>query len=80
MINEALYLLGEVFYRQAFLLAPFALVSVAENVVQLLITFVLGIILTLFLPRLFTENLSKTMIAKRVVAVLLMIGGLVLIG
>jgi len=72
--GEILYLIGDLILRFSFLLAPIALVMVA-NVFQPFFVFIYGIILTIFFPRISTEKLSRRHLAQKILAITIMVIG-----
>jgi drug/metabolite transporter (DMT)-like permease len=72
--NETLGILADGFVGFATLLAPIALVLVA-GAFQPMFTFIIGVILTIFFPKISKESLSKKHLAQKIVAItLIMIG------
>ncbi|EKE19827.1 MAG: protein of unknown function DUF6 transmembrane [uncultured bacterium] len=72
--NEAITLIGRMIMAFASLLAPLALVWVI-NGFQPLFIFLIGIILTIFLPGMGKESLRKRHLAQKFVAVTIMFSG-----
>ncbi len=66
--NESLYMLGNVAFSFAYLLAPIALVLLAESY-QPIFVFAIGIALTLFLPRLTVEKIEAKHIWQKLLAI-----------
>ena len=73
-LSELLFTIGEGITMYATLLAPVALVLLV-NSFQPLFVFVLGVLLTLFLPRLGRESLGRTKLVQKMLGIGLMIGG-----
>jgi drug/metabolite transporter (DMT)-like permease len=78
VVNQAIYTLVEVGYRMALMLGPVAIVSVVANAAQLMLTFILGVILTLIWPVFGRERLSRRMILAHLVATILAVAGIVM--
>ncbi len=72
--NELFYVLGNLISNLATLFAPVALVLVV-NTYQTVFTFILGILLTLFLPQIITEKTSKRHLAQKILAIVVIIIG-----
>ncbi|MCL4682940.1 MAG: DMT family transporter [Rhodocyclaceae bacterium] len=68
LLNEALYMLGTVFYGLAAMLAPVALVLLTETF-QSVFVFVMALLIARFLPKLATECVDRTRIAIKAVAI-----------
>lgn len=66
--NEGLYVGGNVLFAYTFLLAPVALVLLV-NAYQPLFVFAIGVILTLFFPKLGAESLTIRNISQKLVAI-----------
>ena len=66
--NEALFILADGISAFATLLAPIALVMMV-NGFQPLFVFLIGIIMTLFFPKIVDETLSKEIIAQKILAI-----------
>lgn len=66
--NESLYMLGNVAFSLAYLLAPIALVLLAESY-QPLFVFAIGIFLTLFFPRLTAEKIEARHLWQKLLAI-----------
>lgn len=67
-LNEGLYVSGNVLFAYTFLLAPVALVLLM-NAYQPLFVFAIGVILTLFFPKLGAESLTIRNISQKLVAI-----------
>jgi drug/metabolite transporter (DMT)-like permease len=67
-LNELLYIIGNIAYSYAYMLAPVALVLLAESY-QPLFTLALGILLTVFFPWLSAEKVQLKNISQKVLAV-----------
>jgi uncharacterized membrane protein len=74
-LSETLTIVADAVAGYATLLAPIALVSVVLSGFQPVFVFALGIILTLFLPRLAAESLGRRHLIQRLVAIVLIIAG-----
>ena len=73
-LNETLTVIGDLIFMYAYLLAPIALVLVA-NVFQPFFVFIYGIFLTIFFPRISTEKLSRKHLAQKIAAIFVMMIG-----
>jgi drug/metabolite transporter (DMT)-like permease len=78
--SETLTILADSISGYAILLAPIALVSVVLSGFQPVFVFLIGVVLTLLLPRLGKETLTKRSLAQRVVALLLILAGTYFLG
>ncbi|MFV0485261.1 MAG: hypothetical protein ACK5MU_03510 [Candidatus Saccharimonadales bacterium] len=79
VVNQGIYTFAEVAYRIALTLGPVAIVSVVANASMMIITFVLGIILTLIWPNFGREKLTKRKILAHLVATVLAVIGIVML-
>lgn len=66
--NESLYMFGNMAFAFAYLLAPIALVLLAESY-QPLFVFAIGIFLTLFFPRLTAEKIQAKHLWQKLIAI-----------
>jgi len=73
-LNELFYILGNLISNFATLFAPVALILVI-NSYQTVFTFIIGISLTLFLPHIITEKISRHHLVQRILAI-----GIILLG
>ncbi len=73
-ISEFFYVLGGLISNFATLLAPVALILVV-NTYQTVFTFIIGILLTLFLPHIITEKISRRHLFQRVLAIVVILIG-----
>lgn len=78
LLNEVIYLFGNIIINYAILLAPIAAVMVVENITPMFVL-LYGVILSVFFPHIITENMEKKHILKKVVAILLIISGTMLL-
>jgi transporter family protein len=78
LTNEATYLIGKVSLNFASLLAPVALVSVVGGV-QPFFIFIIGLILTLFFPKIITEKINKKILIQKIIAIIIMFVGIYLL-
>jgi len=69
VLNEVLYMLGNIAFAFAYLLAPIALVLLA-NSYQLIFVLVIGVLLTLFFPHILKEKVHVRTIWQKVFAIL----------
>jgi hypothetical protein len=67
IINELLYMSGNIVAAYAYMLAPVALALLAETY-QAFFVLTLGVILTFFLPKMFNESVKKGTVAKKLFA------------
>ncbi|MFA5937049.1 MAG: EamA family transporter [Candidatus Paceibacterota bacterium] len=72
--SEFFYTLGNFLSNLATLFAPVVLVLVV-NTYQTVFTFIIGISLTLFLPHIITEKISKRHLAHRILAIFIILIG-----
>lgn len=71
---------SEICYKAALISAPaIALLSVVNNVMHLVVTFVLGIFLSLFFPQFGREKLTKQVLAKHLIAAVFVGMGIILV-
>ena len=68
--NEALYMIGNVTVSYAMLLAPIAVILLAQSF-QPIFVFLLGVILTVFFPSVFSEKLGSASVLQKVTAILI---------
>lgn len=68
--NEGLYAAGNVIFAYTFMIAPVALVLLT-NSYQPLFVFAIGVILTLFFPKLGGENLRLMNVAQKLAAIII---------
>jgi len=78
-VNELVNLGGSLAARYALVLAPLALVQAVTSTTPLMV-FVLGIIITVFLPKFGRENISKKILVQKSVAAVLVVVGAILAG
>jgi len=77
-INEILNIVAKMIFNFATLLAPLALVWTV-NGAQPLVVLIFGLILTLFWPKAFKEDISKANLAKKAIFIILIfVGGYLL--
>jgi len=74
-LNEALDFSATMIYRYAMLMAPIALVSVLANGFQPVFILIMGVILSIFLPRFSGESLAKHHLVQRTVAIFIIFFG-----
>lgn len=79
VVNQVVYTFAEVGYRMALTLGPIAIVSVVANASQMIVTFVLGIILTVVWPAFGREKLKRRVVLAHLAATLLAVVGIVLL-
>jgi drug/metabolite transporter (DMT)-like permease len=68
VFNESLYMVGNIAFSFAYLLAPIALVLLAESY-QPLFVLIIGIILTVFFPRISVEKIQAKHLWQKIFAV-----------
>lgn len=66
--NEGLYILGNIAYSVAYLLAPIGLVLLAESF-QPIFVLVIGIILTVFFPHISVEKIHPKHLLQKIIAI-----------
>ena len=76
----AFWFIGEMMWRMGILIVPIAIQSVTTSVLQLILTFILGIILTLLWPKFGREKLQKKVIVRHAIATVIIVVGIILIG
>jgi len=69
-LNEGAYMLGNIVVAFAYMLAPVALVLLAESF-QPIFVFAIGVFLTIFFPKLSRENMHPKSIAQKLVAIVI---------
>jgi len=73
-INEIINIIALVMFSYAIILGPVALVSVV-NGFQPLFVLVIGVLLTLFFPRVSRENIERRTIVQKIIFILIMLTG-----
>jgi drug/metabolite transporter (DMT)-like permease len=68
--NETIYMIGNIVFSFAYLLAPIALVLLAESF-QPIFVFAIGIFLTIFFPKLTAEKIEAKHIWQKIIAILI---------
>lgn len=79
VVNQGVYTFAEVAYRMALTLGPVAIVSVVANASMMIITFILGIILTLIWPNFGREKLKKRTVLAHLGATILAVIGIIML-
>ncbi len=74
LISELLVILGNVIFNFVSLLVPIALVFLVDSF-QPLFVFLIGVVLTLFLPHISTERLAGRHLAQKIIAILIIFFG-----
>lgn len=69
ILNEILYVIGNLLFAYSFLLAPVALVLLV-NSYQPLCVLIIGVILTIFFPKLTVENIKIKHLAQKIIAII----------
>jgi drug/metabolite transporter (DMT)-like permease len=67
-LNESLYIMGNIAFAYAYLLAPIGLVLLTESF-QPIFTLIIGVILTIFLPKLSKEKIQAKHIWLKIIAI-----------
>jgi drug/metabolite transporter (DMT)-like permease len=78
-LNEIVNLGGSLAARYALVLAPLALVQAVTSTTPLF-SFIFGILITVFLPKLGRENISKRNLIQKSLAAILVVAGAILAG
>lgn len=78
--NQLINLTGEALWRFGVVLMPVAIISVTGNVAQLILTFILGVVLTLIAPKFGREKLNKKIVANHALATGVIAIAVVLLG
>ncbi len=68
IVNESLYIFGNIAYSIAYLLAPIGLVLLAESF-QPIFVLAIGIFLTIFFPKISTEKIQAKHLAQKIIAI-----------
>jgi hypothetical protein len=76
--NELMNLTGSLGARYALLLAPISLVQAIGSTTSLFV-FLFGVAITVFLPRLGSEDLSRANLARKLCAAVVVMIGVILI-
>jgi bacterial/archaeal transporter family protein len=76
--NELLNIVGVILINFAFLLSPLALVWVVSGL-QPVFVFLIGILLTLFFPKVIKENIARGHLVQKILAILVIFLGSVLV-
>lgn len=76
--NEVVNIVAKIAFNVASLLTPITLTWIV-NGLQPMFVFIYGIGLTIFLPKLSQENISRKILVQKVVAILIMLAGTILI-
>ena len=79
ILNQCLCAFADFIYRYGLVLGVAALASAIANAAELIMTFVLGIILSLIWPKFGREKLHRHLIIAHVVAVILCVAGIIII-
>lgn len=80
IMHSFLSSVSEICYKAALISAPaLALLSVVNNVMHLVVTFVLGIFLSLFFPQFGREKLTKQVLVKHLIAAVFVGMGIILV-
>lgn len=69
IINEALNMLAKILYDYALLLAPIAVISFLAEGAEPIFVFILGILLTIFLPFINKEKMDRVNLTRRILAI-----------
>jgi len=80
MANEIIYILGNIAYSVAYMLAPIGLVLLAESF-QPIFVFTIGVVLTLFFPHISVEKIQAKHLFQKFIAICITgIGAYLLVG
>ena len=79
-LGEAIMLAGNFAFHYAALLAPVALVNFLAEGTQPFFVLLLGVLLSRFAPHIAQEDIRAHALTRKIVAVSVMVGGLLLIG
>lgn len=80
LINNIVFAGAETLYKIALMMTPaVALLSVIDQVSGLIVTFILGIVLSLFYPKLGREKLTKQILVRHLLAAVLVGAGIILV-
>jgi len=77
-VNEIINIVAKVSFNVASLLTPITLIWIVDGL-QPFFIFIYGVLLTVFFPHLGKENISKKILAQKIVAILVMFVGVFLI-
>ena len=78
-ISQLIFLFAEFAGRYALIIGTPALVSVVSNALEMILVFVLGIILSIIVPKFGREKLSRHIVIAHLVATVLAVVGIVLL-
>lgn len=78
LTNEIMYSVGNLIVGYSALFLPMAISMLASSM-QLIFVFIIGLILTIFLPKLAKEDISKATLIQRVICILISAVGLILL-
>jgi drug/metabolite transporter (DMT)-like permease len=70
VLNESLYMLGNVVYAFAYMLAPIALILLTQSF-QSIFVLLIGIFLTVFFPKIAVEKIEVKYILQKLIAILI---------
>ena len=76
--SESLTIIGNVATNFALIIAPVALVLTVSGI-QPLFVFIIGVLLTVFLPKIYTERISKKHLVQKIISIFIIIIGSILI-
>ena len=79
-INQLVWLVAAIAWRYGLTVMPVAILSVVSGVLRLVLTFLLGIILTRIWPKFGREKISKKTVINHTVAIVILAFALVMIG
>ena len=69
-LNETIYMVGNIVVSFAYMLAPIALILLAESF-QPIFVFAIGIFFTLFFPKITKENMEKRSLLQKIIAIII---------
>jgi len=77
-LYEIINIVGKIIFNFASLLAPLALVQVVNGAQPLVVLF-MGVILTIFFPKIIKEDISWKMLSQKLIFIILILGGVYLL-
>ena len=77
-INEVINIIAKVSFNVASLLTPLTLTWLVDGL-QPFFIFIYGVLLTIFLPNISKENITRKVLTQKILAILIMFGGIYLI-
>ncbi len=74
LINEVINIIAKIIFNYASLFAPLALVWIVGSTQPLIVLF-MGTVLTLSLPRIFKEDISRKTLAQKFIFIVIILAG-----